>query len=73
MDNVFILNPSADSLDIKDTISDKLTKAQAITSCFISNYCNEATLNQETIINLIWTINDLLEELAYLIKHSDND
>jgi hypothetical protein len=39
----------------------------------MSSYCNEVILNKKTVTNMVWAINDFLEELAYLIKHTDNN
>jgi hypothetical protein len=66
MDNTFILNPSLDTLDIKDAIDERLTKAQAITSCLLANSSGDSDLPYNEIYAVVWMIDALLEELDQL-------
>lgn len=66
MDNIFILNPSADDLDIKDAIDERLSKAQAIISCFMANNTSDMELPRNKIFDTIWAVDDYLNEIEYL-------
>ncbi len=72
MDNTFILNTSIDSLGIKDAIHERLTKAQAITSCLLANCGEEAELPYMCIYGVIWAVDSYLEELDCLFAKLDN-
>ncbi len=66
MDNTFILNPSITAMDIKDAIDERLTKAQAITSCLLANNGGESELPHSQVYAVVWMIDTLLEELERL-------
>lgn len=71
MDNknnsVLILNPEADRADIKDGISERITKIQAITNYILADAANgEPTVSNETLIGAIWTVETLVQELDLL-------
>ena len=68
MDNTFIINPSADRLDIKDTLYEKITTAQAITNCLLINSCNENRLRNELHNNVLSGLADLLDDALALLK-----
>jgi hypothetical protein len=68
MDNTFIINPSADLLDIKDELNEKLTAAQAITTCLLLNSCNESRLCDELHNNVLAAIESLLNDIIALFK-----
>jgi hypothetical protein len=72
MDNTFIFNPSIGSLGIKDSIYERLTKAQAITSCLLANNDGEAELPYTCIYGAIWAVDSYLEELDCLFTKLDN-
>lgn len=71
MNNTFILNPSIDTLGIKDAINERLTKAQAITSCLLANQCGQTELPYRSIYGVVWMIDALLEELEQLFGKLD--
>lgn len=77
MENIFILNPAANWLDIIDAISERISKAKAVTSCLLANSSSEAQLPPESIYKIVWAINEYLAEADYLhaklSKSSDSD
>jgi len=66
MDNTFILNPSIDSLGIKDAIHERLTKARSIVSCLMAGNDRIAELHNRFIYGTFWTVDGLLNELEQL-------
>lgn len=68
MDNTFILNPSVNTMDIKDAIDERLTKAQAITSCLLANNGGSSELPYSEIYAVVWAVDSLLEELQQLLE-----
>jgi phage tail protein X len=69
MDNTFILNPSIDSLDIKDAIYERLIKARSITSCLLAGNDGIAELGNKYFYGAILALDDYLEELESLQQH----
>jgi len=71
MDKTFILNASIDTLGIKDAINERLTKAQAITSCLLANQGGQVELPYRSLYGVVWMIDALLEELEQLFGKLD--
>ena len=71
MNNTFIINQSITSLGIKDAIIERLTKAQAITSCLLANQGGESELPYRSIYGVVWAVDGLLGELDELLAKSD--
>jgi len=65
MDNVFILNPSATTSNLKDAICERLMKAKAIAACLLSQDQNHREPNCTSLHGAIWAINDYLDEIEY--------
>ena len=63
MDNIFILNPSAIELDLKDAIDERFLKIKAVTTGILATRDNVSELEQEIVYNLIWLIDDYLDEI----------
>jgi hypothetical protein len=72
MDNIFILNPTIDQLDIKDAIDERIAKLQAITSCLLVSDFAESEPAGRSFCNIIWIIHDFVEELAKLLEKAEN-
>lgn len=68
MDNTFIINPSADCIDIKDTLYEKISAAQAIANCLLINSCNENKLCDELHNNVLSGLASLLDDALALFK-----
>ena len=66
MDNIFILNPSVTDLDLKDAIDESFLKIKAITVCLLATRDGINELDQETMYNLIWLVDDYLDEIDLL-------
>lgn len=66
MDNTFILNPSIDTLDIKDAIYERLIKAKAITACLLTANDGISELANKYFYGAILAIDDYLEEIDFL-------
>jgi len=65
--SVLILNPQADRADIKDAISERITKIQAITNYILADASNgEPTVSHETLFSAIWTVETLVQEIDLL-------
>jgi hypothetical protein len=75
MGDIFIFNPNATILDIKDAIDERVTKAKAISSRLLTQINNGSeAIDQEVLYSIVWAMNDLLEEAAFLCqKLSDKD
>ena len=73
MDNHLILNQSITSFDIQDEIHERLTKAQAITSCLLANQGGEVEIPYRSIYGVVWTVDGLLEELEQLFARLDKE
>lgn len=68
MNDIFILNPEATELDIKDAIDERISKAKALGAKLLSNIQGKDTLDSEMLYSVIWTINDFLEEIDFLYQ-----
>jgi hypothetical protein len=68
MNDIFILNPDATELDIKDAIDERITKAKAIGTKLLTNIQDKEILDPELLRSVIWTINDFLEEIDFLYQ-----
>ena len=66
MDDVFILNPAADQLDITDAINERLQKAKAITQCLLASHNVELELSRLCVYDLVWAVDDYLSEISFL-------
>jgi len=67
MNKVFIFNANSSHLDIRDAIVERITKAKAITSIFLSQNTDILDVDNE-IIGMFWALNDYLDEIEYLYK-----
>ncbi|MGD9152303.1 MAG: hypothetical protein PVG30_01415 [Gammaproteobacteria bacterium] len=65
MDNIFVLNPSVTTLDLKDAINERFMKAKSIIACLMLQDVNYNEPNYSVIYNAIWTISDFLDEIEY--------
>ncbi len=68
MDNTFILNPSVTNLDLQDAIDERLTKIEAVTNCLMATRDSFAEPSHKTIYDLIWLVDDYLDEIRLLQK-----
>lgn len=70
MEDVFIINPSADDFDIKDEIGKKLAQAEAVINCLSAGGFGEdgkkLILSDEIVAGVLWTVSDLLREIKIL-------
>ena len=66
MDNTFILNPSIDDLDLQDAIDERLTKIEAVINCLMATSDSFAEPGHKTIYNLIWLVDDYIDEIHLL-------
>jgi hypothetical protein len=75
MSDIFVFNSNATALDIKDAIDERVAKVKAISSRLLTQINNRSEgIDQEVLYSIIWTMNDLLEEAAFLCqKLSDKD
>lgn len=65
--SVLILNPEADRTDIKDGISERISKVQAITNYILADAANgEPTVSNETLMAAIWMVETLVQEIDLL-------
>ena len=67
MDNIFVLSPLVTNLNLKDAIDERLIKAQAITSCLLTqdHNCNEP--DNSSLYGAIWVVDDYLSEIVRLL------
>ena len=68
MDNIFIVNPSVSSADIRDAIHNRLTKTQAITASLLTNHGGSAELPSRFIYGSVWAVDEYLGELEQLFE-----
>jgi hypothetical protein len=68
MDSTFILNPLVSGLDLKDAIDERLTKIEAVTNCLMATRDGYIEPSRETIYNLIWLVDDYVDEIR-LLRH----
>lgn len=65
MDNIFILNPTATTLDIQEAIHQRLTQLKSVVNCLLVN-------NQELGVygsfGIIWSIDNLVNQLDVLCE-----
>lgn len=69
MEQAFILNPALSAADLKDTIEEKICKIKGILSCviFALEFTHrEDKLDHTSVCQVLWTINEFLEEVDYL-------
>lgn len=66
MDNIFILNPSVTTLNLKNAIDERLLKAKAIAACLLSQDYAHHKPNNSSILGAIWAIDEYLDEIEYL-------
>jgi hypothetical protein len=66
MDNIFVLNPSATVLNIRDAIDERLIKAKSIATCLLSQDSTHYESSYTLLHGAIWAIDDYLDEIEYL-------
>lgn len=71
MDKIFAPDRLTDRLDFVDAINERITKARAITSCLLAGCNGEMELCNEAFYNVIWIVDDYLEELGYLFERME--
>lgn len=66
MDSIFILNPFATALNLKDAIDERLIKARAIANCLLSQDDNHYEPSKGALHGAVWAIDDYLDEVEHL-------
>lgn len=51
------------NLKLQDIIDERIIKMKAILNCLLTAWDNYATLDQDTIYNTLWSIDDYLREI----------
>lgn len=69
MEKLFILNPTADALAIKDGLEERLDKLKGVLSVlmYATVYNNDTELDNNTIYHTLWAMDGLLDE-AYQLQ-----
>lgn len=68
MDDVFIFNEQASDIEIQDAIDERFLKLNAITKCLWANHSSELQLDDTTIHDIVFCLNEFLEEIDFLKK-----
>ena len=69
MDDIFIINPNANILEMRDAVDDRLNKAQAVVDCLLAgNSGGDIELRDKIICKAIWAIKDYLSEIELLLR-----
>jgi hypothetical protein len=66
MDNIFILNPSLDRMDLIDALNERITKIKALVTCLIFACNNDSGIDNDVIGNTAWAIEGFIEEIESL-------
>jgi uncharacterized FlgJ-related protein len=66
--NLFLLNSEATRDDLKDGISERISKIQSLANYILADAANgNANVSNETLLNAIWTIESLSQEVDTLL------
>ncbi len=71
MDNLFTLNPTAEILDIKDGIDERINKAKGILNCLmfaIEHITSNKELNNNSTYHALWAVDGFIDEINCLEK-----
>ena len=75
MEKLFILNPSANALALKDGLEERLDKLKGVMNVlmYASVYKNDTELDNNTIYHTLWAMDGLLDEAYQLQEAMDKN
>jgi hypothetical protein len=66
MDNIFILNPSLDKMDLVDAINERITKLKALVTCLLFASYSDSGIDNNVVGNTAWAIEGFIDEIELL-------